>query len=138
MKINLKDFRQSHKLFQSDMAELLEVNQSNISRAEIRGYFDLSFLQKKKLFDRFGEDDVMSFAIGNGGDHVIDAEQMSVSASGNVNEGDGTQNNGYFEANSSLISIIGRQSDALMRLAEKQMEQTDRIVELLKKLSDKV
>ena len=54
MRINLKDFRQSHNLYQSDMAELLQVNQSNVSRAEIRGFFDLTYPQKKALYEKFG------------------------------------------------------------------------------------
>lgn len=129
MRINLKDFRQSHKMFQSDMAELLEVNQSNVSRAELRGYFTLSYPQVKKLYEKFGKEDVDSFSLDKG---------ISVSAFGNSNEGSGTQNNGYFHMDTNALDIISRQSEAVINLAQKQAEQTDRLIVLLEKLSKKL
>lgn len=130
MKINMKDFRQAHNLFQSEMAELLGVNQSNVSRAELRGYFSLTYPQLQTLYERFGREDVDSFS--------VDEPQVSVTASGNSNEGSGTQNNGLFHFDEGLIDVIRRQSDAITELAHKQSEQTDRLLSLLDKISEKL
>lgn len=129
MKLNIKDFRQSHRLYQSDMAELLELNQSNISRAELRGYLELTYPQRQTLFEKFGKENVESFAI---------KDDITIDASNNENNGDGTQNNGYFEADVVSLGIIKKQSELLSKLAEKQSEQTDRLLEILNKLSEKL
>ena len=131
MKINLKDFRQAHGLFQSDMAEMLEMNQSNVSRAELRGYHELSYQQQQTLYDKYGKENVDSFAI-------TDNEPISIVATGNTNEGDGTQNNGYFGTDREALSIIKAQSDAIIRLSAKQTEQTDKLLVLIDKLANKI
>lgn len=96
MRINLKNFRQSHGLFQSEMAEILGINQSNVSRAEIRGGFDLTYNQIQTLYERFGQEDVDSFAI---------PESRLIDASNNTNV-DGTQNNGVFGTDPTSLEII--------------------------------
>ena len=101
MRINLKKFRQAHRLFQSEIAEMLDINQSNVSRAEIRGYFELDYNQENILVEKFGREDVEAFEVSG------DArEPIAVIASGNHNEGDGTQNNGYFGADAVALSVI--------------------------------
>lgn len=130
MKIDLKEFRQKHGLFQSDLSEILHLNQSNISRAEIRGYLELTALQRDSLYEKFGKEDVDSYAIGN--------DIVAVNATSNTNEGDGIQNNGYMGADAVSLSIIRKQSEALTSLAEKQAAQTDRLLNLLEKLSEKL
>lgn len=126
MRFNLKDFRQSHGLFQSDMAQLLEINQSNVSRAELRGYHDLTFPQKQKLYDKYGQEDVDSFMIRD-----------AVVVTHNHN-GEGTQNNGIFESDSQALDIIKQQSEALTELTGRYMEQTDKILSIIEKLSEKL
>lgn len=106
MRINLKNFRQSHGLFQSEMAEILGINQSNVSRAEIRGGFDLTYNQIQTLYERFGQEDVDSFAI---------PESRLIDASNNTNV-DGTQNNGVFGTDPTSLEIIKQQSEALAEL----------------------
>lgn len=128
MRINLKNFRQSHGLFQSEMAEILGINQSNVSRAEIRGGFDLTYNQIQTLYERFGQEDVDSFAI---------PESRLIDASNNTNV-DGTQNNGVFGTDPTSLEIIKQQSEALAELANKQAQQTDRLLALLEKLSEKL
>ena len=130
MRINLKSLRQSHNLFQSELAQLLGVNQSNVSRAELKGFFELSYPQLQLLIEKYGKEDVESF--------MIEEPQVSVSASNNPNEGSGTQNNGYFCANDATMEIIKTQSEALADLAAKQSQQTDRLIALLEKLSEKL
>lgn len=85
MKIDLKKFRQAHNLFQSDISAILGVNQSNVSRAEIRGVFDLSYEQEKKLFEKFGEKEVKAFCIP-----PKQSDKYFVVASGNANAREGT------------------------------------------------
>ena len=130
MRIYLKNFRQSHGLFQSEMAALLGVNQSNVSRAEIRGTFELSYPQLQTLYEKYGKEDVDAFA--------ADENVVTVSASNNTNEGGGTQNNGYFCTGMASMEIIKAQSDALAELATKQSQQADRLIALLEKLSEKL
>ena len=129
MKINLKNLRQAHDLFQSDMAELLDINQSNISRAELKGFFVPTYPQLQKLYDKFGKEEVDTFVIAD--------EGITVNASNNSNKGNGTQNNGYFEVDATAMEIIRKQTDVLMKLAEKQAEQADRLLDILEKLSEK-
>lgn len=129
MRFNLKDFRQSHSLFQSDMAELLNLNQSNISRAEIRGYLELSYPQLNALYNKYGREDVDSFML---------PDPVSIGASNNTNEGDGNQDNRVYAYDLASLDLIKKQSEALMRLAEKQNEQTDRLITLLEKISEKL
>lgn len=129
MKIDLKEFRQMHGLFQSDLAEILNVNQSNISRAEIKGFFDLTALQRDALYTKFGKEDVDSYVINS---------DNTINASSNTNEGNGIQNNGYMGADAVSLSIIKKQSEALTSLAEKQVAQTERLLNLLEKLSEKI
>ena len=131
MKFRLKDFRQSHNLFQSDMATILDANQSSVSRMELRGSTRLTYPQMQALYERFGKEDVDSFV-------VEEDEDMGVVSVGNVNEGDGTQNNGYMTADTRAYEIIKNQSELISRLAEKQSEQTDRLLTLLEKLSEKL
>ena len=129
MRFNLKDFRQSHSLFQSDMAELLNLNQSNISRAEIRGYLELSYPQLNALYNKYGREDVDSFML---------PDPVSIGASNNTNEGDGNQDNRVYAYDLASLDLIKKQSEALMKLAEKQNEQTDRLITLLEKISEKL
>lgn len=129
MKINLKELRQTHKLSQGEMAQILELNQSNVSRAEIKGYLALTPQQRKALYDRFGKETVDSFEL---------EKNISVVATGNTNHGEGTQNNGYFGIDTSTLDIIRKQSEALTMLAEKQAEQTDKLIALLEKISEKL
>lgn len=132
MRIDLKNFRQAHQLFQSEAAELLGINQSNVSRAELKGFFDLNFLQRKKLIEKYGQEDVESFRIPDG-----KQGNTTVNATGIRNEGEGTQNFGYFGADTTAMGIIRQQSEALTKLADKQSSLNERLLALLEKLSGK-
>ena len=137
MKIDLKNFRQSHNLFQSDMAELLQLNQSNVSRAELRGYLELTFNQKNALVERFGEEDVESFRISDN-EAVPSKSNVTVNASNSTIEGGGTQNNSINGPDAMSMAIIKQQSEALIKLTEKHASQNDRLIALLEKLSEKL
>ena len=128
MKFRLKDFRQAHKMFQSDLAELLDSNQSTISRMELVGACKLTYPQVQALYGKFGREDVDAFW----------EEEITVEVNGNTNEGEGTQNNGYFGADTISLGIIKQQSEALIKLSAKQAEQTDKLIELLQKVNEKL
>ena len=133
----MKNFRQSHGLFQSDMAELLQLNQSNVSRAELRGYHELTYNQEMALVERFGKEDIESFRVSDDEGHRIDGS-VTVDASNNTNEGGGTQNNGIFGADAISMNIIKQQSEALTRLSDRQAEMSDRLIALLEKISERL
>ena len=130
MKIDLKEFRQMHGLFQSDLAAILGVNQSNISRSEIKGFFDLTAPQRDALYKQFGKEDVDVY--------IIDDGDLTINSSSNTNEGDGIQNNGYMGVDAVSLSIIKKQSEALTTMAEKQAAQTERLLQILEKLSERL
>lgn len=127
MKIDLKKFRQMHDIQQSSMAEILGLNQSNISRAESRGFHDLTYPQEEELCKRYGREDVEKYAV-----------EDRVNISNNNNTGKGTQNNGIFGASKDTLDIIRQQSDALISLATKQAELNEKLMLLIDKLSQKL
>ena len=129
MKLRLKDFRQAHNLFQSDMADILGINQSNASRSELTGFIALTLPQQQALYDKFGKEDVDAYTFEGG---------MELHATNNTNQGDGTQNNGCFLTDNTTLDIIKQQSEALTALATKQTEQMDRLLTLLEKLSERL
>lgn len=125
MDINLKDFRQAHGLFQSEMASILGLNQSNVSRAELRGYFTPTYPQLQTLYSKFGKEDVDSFKIEEAKHPESEAE---VEADEEISQ----------DSDITALAIIKQQSEAITRLAEKQASQTDRLIVLLEKLSEKL
>ena len=129
MRINLKDFREAHRLSQADMAKILGLNQSNVSRSELRGFLSLTFPQKNILYEKFGQEDVESFEIKNG---------ITVDASRNNIKGNGILNKGVLEADSSYLDVIRRQNEIIATLVTQQTEQAERMLALMEKLSNKL
>ena len=84
MWFKLKEFRESKKLYQSDMARIMQSNQSSISRNELRPAAPLTFLQYELLCKEFGKDDVDAF---------VTDENAPIIIKGNKNVGNGTQTN---------------------------------------------
>lgn len=134
MRINLKDFRQSHNLSQAEMTEILQLNQSNVSRAELRGYYELSYLQKQTLEERFGAEEVKRFEVPDNEERG----RVTANVSGNSNNGEVTMNNGFFAADIKAMEIIKQQSETIARLAEKQGELTEHVIVLLEIISKKM
>ena len=129
MKIRIKDLRQHFGIYQSEMARIISSKQSTISRMEMRPSSELTQSQVDALYERFGKEEVERFA---------DNELNSVIATGNVNQGDGTQNNGLISSDKEALEIIKEQSKTLSELATKQAEQSDRLLSILEKLSDRL
>jgi len=130
MEFRLKDFREAQKKFQSDMAAVLGINQSNVSRMELKGVCIISYQQYKALCDNFGKEAVEKFV-------VRDNEQAVVVAN-NKNEGNGTQDNSVNISDADAMAVIHTQAKALSDALRKQSEQADRMMTLLEKLTEKL
>ena len=126
-RIRLKDFRQSHGLYQSQLADIIGASQSVISRAELRGSCELTTAQYNALCEHFGKADVDTFC----------SEDAAVVSTGNTNNG-GTQNNGVISSSEAEMSIIRMQSQALIELSRKQAEQTDMLLRIVQRLTGNV
>lgn len=128
MEFRLKDFRETKKKFQSDMAAILGINQSNVSRMELKGVSSISYPQYKALCDSFGKESVDEF--------IVKDNEQPVMVVNNKNEGSGTQDNSINGADA--MAIIHTQAKALSDALKKQTEQNDRMMALLEKLTDKL
>lgn len=112
----LREFRLAHSLKQSEIAEILGVAQSGISRMESEK-IELPKVLYKKLYDRFGEDDVDSF-------RLIDDDETKPSADLRLREND----------NKELIAVIQKQNDMICEHIKRQDDLNKRLIELLEKL----
>lgn len=119
-----KEFRKAHGLFQSKLAEIMGISQSNISRYESEG-IDPTPAQFKKLYDEFGEEEVKAFEIES---------STFLNAENNVNNGSGNQNNGI-QSDADLIEIIKKQTEAITKHVERQDEINARLMDLLEKMA---
>ncbi len=108
----LREFRKSHSLFQSQLAEILDVAQSGISRMETE-QLDLTPSQYEKLCETYGKDDVDSFLISN-----EDIPRR------------------YFEDidPSEIIGIIKKQNDIICEYAKNQQIYTEKIMNMVERL----
>ena len=119
-----KEFRRAHGLFQSKLAEIMGISQSNISRYESEG-IDPTPMQFQKLYDAFGEENVKTFEV---------EPSQFVNAENNVNNGSGNQNNGI-QSDADLIEIIKKQTEAITKHVERQDEINSRLMDLLEKMA---
>ncbi len=121
-----KEFRRAHSLFQSQLAEIIGMTQSNISRYETEG-IEPTREQYEKLYDKYGKEDVDAF--------VVD-ESLSISASNNIMKGTGVQNNGI-QADKDMLAIIKKQAETMSSHIERQDAINERLVALLEKMTIK-
>lgn len=119
-----KEFRRAHGLFQSKLAEIMGISQSNISRYESEG-IDPTPIQFKKLYDKFGEEEVKAFEVN---------PSQIVKAENNINNGSGNQNNGI-QNDADLLEIIKKQTDMIVKHIEKQDDINARLMSILEKLT---
>lgn len=118
----LKEFRNAHSLKQAELAEILGLTQSGISRMETEK-IELSIVQYQKLYDKFGVDDVDAFR----------AEPPTVDVSVLLNE---AQAKGL-QQNNELLAIIKKQNDTLCEHVAMQDNFHRTLLQLLEKLSVK-
>lgn len=108
----LREFRKSHSLFQSQLAEILDVAQSGISRME-NEQIDLSPSQYKKLCETYGKDDVDSF--------VLSEEDIPRGSFDDIDP-------------SEMMNIIKKQNDIICEYARNQQIYTEKIMNMVERL----
>lgn len=118
----LKEFRSAHGLKQSELAEILDLTQSGISRIETEK-IELSIVQYQKLYDKFGKEDVDSFRV----------EPPAVDVDALIGE---AQVKGL-QQNIELLSIIKKQNDTICEHVAMQDNFNRTLLQLLEKLSAK-
>lgn len=115
-----KEFRRSHGLFQSQLAEIMGMAQSNVSRYETDG-IEPTPDQYNKLYDKYGKDDVDSYKVEN--------------ATPNYNVSDqGGLNNGML-VDKDIIEIIKKQTEILANHIVEQDKINSRLMTVLENLS---
>ena len=132
MYVDLKLFRLEHdEMFQSELAKILDVTQSTLSRME-RQFSELNDMQYKKLCEKFGEEDVRLYVKENPLKNAIilpgkrrklrpsDLQMENITPSENNTTNDTTQ----------LIEVIKSQQEEIVRLNK-------RIADLLEKFLEK-
>lgn len=117
-----KEFRRAHSLFQSQLAEIIGMNQSNVSRYETEG-IDPTPEQYRKLCEKFGKEDVDAFVV----------DESKVVATNNAN-GSGLQNNGVL-VDGGLIEIVKSMTETLAEHVKKQDAMAEQMMALLQKLA---
>lgn len=112
----LKDFRKSHKLFQSDIAEILGVGQSAISRMEIRPV-ELTSVQYRALYEKFGKEDVDSYRLDANNVVVPDPSMMQ-------------------SPEQTAMAVISRQSEVILSITQKYEQLSERILKVLERMAE--
>lgn len=118
----LKEFRNAHSLKQSDLAEVLGLTQSGISRMETEK-IELSIVQYQKLYDVYGKEDVDAFR--------VDSTVVDVNSILNEAQAKGLQQS------VELLEIIKKQNDTLCEHVRTQDNFNRTLLMLLEKLSVK-
>lgn len=118
-----KEFRRAHSLFQSQLAEIIGMTQSNISRYETEG-IEPTNEQYERLYEKFGRENVDAFIIKDG---------PQIAATSNVN-GSGVQNNGI-QSDKELVGILRNLTETLSEHVKKQDAMAEQMMALLQKLA---
>lgn len=118
-----KEFRRAHSLFQSQLAEIIGMTQSNISRYETEG-IEPTNEQYERLYEKFGRENVDAFIIKDG---------PHIAATSNVN-GSGVQNNGI-QSDKELVGILKNLTETLSEHVKKQDTMAEQMMALLQKLA---
>ncbi|WP_337468362.1 helix-turn-helix transcriptional regulator [Hallella sp.] len=117
-----KEFRRAHGLFQSQLAEIMGMVQSNVSRYETEG-IEPTPEQYQKLYEKYGKEDVDSY--------IVKGEALN----SNVNI-HGNQNNGV-QVDKDIIEIIKKQTEILANHIVEQDKINSRLISVLENLSIK-
>lgn len=122
-KFKYKEFRRAHSMFQSHLAEVMGMNQSNVSRYETEGIPPTPG-QYKRLCEKFGKEDVDAFMV---------EDENYVVATNNVN-GSGVQNNGI-QSDKDMLGIIKNLTETLAEHVKRQDAMGEQMLALLQKLT---
>lgn len=125
MAFKYKEFRRAHGIFQSQLAEIMGVVQSNISRYESEN-IEPQPEQLKKLYDKYGKEDVDSYFIED--TNIFDVKSSSKGSNG--------QNNCIL-VDKDIIEILKKQSDILVKHIIEQDKINARLMTVIENLSIK-
>ena len=114
----IREFRKAKGLYQDQMAEILGLTQSNLSRYETNG-IDLTDEQLGKLRERFGKDDVEAYMTDS-------AEQVRDKSLPNSMKDELTVLD--------LVSIVKKQNDTICQQVELQNQFTRQLTSMNEKL----
>lgn len=117
----LKEFRNAHGLFQSQMAEILGTTQSSLSRMETEK-IELTIAQYQKLYDKFGIEEVDAYKIETLSAYDIASPSKEIDSSLYMNE---------------LLNIIKRQNEIIVQHSKKQDELNEKLLTLLERFTTK-
>lgn len=115
--INLRDFRKSHNLKQSDVAEILGVGQSAISRMEMRPV-QLTSIQCRALYERFGQEEVDLYKVDGSHSNVVPEPSVVQTPE------------------QTAMAVISRQSEVILSITQKYEQLTERILKVLEKMAE--
>lgn len=115
----LRDFREANGILQSEISDVLGINQSNISRLEAKDK-PLTSSQYRKLAEKYGDTIVSAYV----GEETL----KKVLGKPQTNR---TRNRAQ-SAKDDALAIIKAQQDEIMRLNKRIQELTTQLVEALK------
>ncbi len=115
-----KEFRRAHGLFQSQLAEIMGMAQSNVSRYETEG-IDPTPEQYNKLYEKYGKEDVDTYKINH-----LDS---------NNKPKDPSAQNGSVQIDKDIIEIIKKQTEILANHVVEQDKINARLMAVLENLS---
>lgn len=131
MYVDLKLFRLEHdEMFQSELAKILGITQSTLSRME-RQYSDLNGLQYKKLVDKFGEEDVRLYVKDNPIKNAIllPGKRRKLRPSDLQREDTPLSENNTTNDTTQLIEVIRSQQEEIVRLNKRISDLMEKIIE---------
>lgn len=116
-----KEFRRAHGLFQSQLAEIMGMAQSNVSRYETEG-IEPTPEQYSKLYEKYGKEDVNTYKVNS-----IDSEKSNIQNAPNVS----------VQVDKDIIEILRKQTEILANHIIEQDKINARLMSVLENLSVK-
>lgn len=116
----IKEFRKAKGLFQEDLASVIGLTQSNLSRYE-NNAIDLSDAQFEKLYEKYGKEAVDAYKTDS--TEQVRNNEVPMSESDKLSMID-------------LVTIIKKQNDTICQQVEAQNDFTRQLTEMNKRLLD--
>ena len=120
--IRLKDFRRENKIFQTELAEVLGVSQSAISRME-GNELELTKEQYQKLYDKYGREIIEPYIY----EEETDSRLIEILKKG-------LERLGSQEHDESLIPVLCKQNEIIQNCLEEQRQWTEKYATMNEKL----
>lgn len=111
----LQEFRKAHGMYQAQMAEVLGLTQSGISRMETEK-IDLTNVQYERLYEEFGKEDVDAYRVD------MSPLEAQLALDGDV-------------AKEGLVEVIKKQSEVFCEHLRRQDDINARLMGLLEKIA---